>query len=288
MQEVSPSITQNDVKLREFSQYRLQCSPHYLLTNHSIIEITDRMIMPTLRINLWSGPRNVSTALMYSFAQRNDTRVLDEPLYAHYLRVSDAEHPGMQEVIDAMINEGDRVVREVILGPCDRPVLFMKQMAHHLVEIDRSFLAQTTNILLIRDPQQMLPSLAQTLAKPILRDTGLAMQSALYQQLLDLGQQPVVLDAKQVLLDPRAVLTQLCTHLGIPFAETMLQWPPGPRPEDGVWAKHWYQNVHKSTGFEIYREKNEPFPPELLPLLEECKPHYALLAQVAIQAKGKW
>ena len=156
--------------------------------------------MSTLRINLWSGPRNVSTALMYAFAQRDDTRVLDEPLYAHYLRISDAEHPGAQEVIDAMIGDGARVVQEVILGPCDRPVLFMKQMAHHLIELDRGFLAQTTNILLIRDPEQMLPSLAQTLAKPTLRDTGLAMQSALYQQLLDLGQQPVVLDAKQVLL----------------------------------------------------------------------------------------
>ena len=240
--------------------------------------------MSTLRINLWSGPRNVSTALMYAFAQRDDTRVLDEPLYAHYLRIAHAEHPGKQEVIDAMIGDGARVVQEVILGPCDRPVLFMKQMAHHLIELDRGFLAQTTNILLIRDPQQMLPSLAQTLAKPTLRDTGLAMQSALYQQLLDLGQQPVVLDAKQVLLNPRTVLTQLCEHLRIPFDQAMLDWQPGSRPEDGVWAKYWYQNVHKSTGFEPYREKNEPFPAQLLPLLEECKPHYAMLAQVAIQA----
>jgi hypothetical protein len=239
--------------------------------------------MSTLRINMWSGPRNVSTALMYSFAQRNDTRVLDEPLYGHYLRVSDAEHPGKQEVIDAMISDGERVVREVILGLCDRPVLFMKQMAHHLVEIDQSFLAQTTNVLLIRDPEQMLPSLAQTLAKPILRDTGLAMQAELYQQLVALGQQPAVLDAKQLLLDPRGVLGRLCEHLGISFTEAMLHWPPGSRLEDGIWAKYWYQNVHRSTGFEPYREKNEAFPPHLLPLLEECAPHYALLAQVAIR-----
>ncbi len=243
--------------------------------------------MQTLRINMWSGPRNVSTALMYSFAQRRDTRVLDEPLYGHYLRVADAEHPGKQEVIDAMISDGERVVREVILGPCDRPVLFMKQMAHHLVAIDRAFLAQTTNVLLIRDPEQMLPSLAQNLAQPILRDTGLAMQSALYQELLDLGQQPLVLDAKQLLLDPPGVLSQLCSHLGIPFDEHMLHWSPGPRPEDGIWAKYWYQNVHQSTGFEPYRERNEPFPSHLLPLLEECKPHYALLAQVALQAEKK-
>jgi hypothetical protein len=239
--------------------------------------------MSTLRINMWSGPRNVSTALLYSFAQRSDTRVLDEPLYGHYLRVSGAEHPGKQEVIDAMISDGEQVVREVILGPCDRPVLFMKQMAHHLVEIDQGFLAQTTNVLLIRDPEQMLPSLAQNLAKPSLRDTGLAMQAELYQRLVALGQQPAVLDAKQLLLDPRGVLSRLCVHLGIPFTEAMLHWQPGPRPEDGIWARYWYQNVHQSTGFEPYREKNEPFPPYLLPLLEECAPHYALLARVAIK-----
>jgi len=241
--------------------------------------------MPTLRINLWSGPRNVSTALMYSFAQRSDTRVLDEPLYAHYLRVSDADHPGKQAVLDAMINDGERVVREVMLGPCDRSVLFMKQMAHHLVALDHSFLAQTTNILLIRDPQEMLPSLAQNLTQPILRDTGLATQSALYQELRALGQNPVVLEAKQLLLDPRGVLTQLCTQLDIPFEEAMLHWAPGARPEDGVWAPYWYHNVHSSTGFAPYVEKNEPFPPQLLPLLAECRPHYNLLAQVALQAE---
>jgi hypothetical protein len=242
--------------------------------------------MSTIRINLWSGPRNVSTALMYAFAQRRDTQVVDEPLYAHYLRVADADHPGKAEVIASMIDDGERVVREVILGPCDRPVLFLKQMAHHLVELDRGFLAETVNVLLIRDPMQMLPSLEQNLPTPILRDTGLATQAALYQQLLDLGQQPPVLEAKQLLLNPRRVLSQLCAQIGIPFDEAMLHWQPGARPEDGVWAKYWYHNVHTSTGFDQYRAKNEPFPPRLLRLLAECKPHYALLAQKAIRAGG--
>lgn len=240
--------------------------------------------MPTLRINLWSGPRNVSTALMYAFAQRSDTRVVDEPLYAHYLRVTQAPHPVREEVIAAMQNDGAKVIQTVILGPCDRPVLFLKQMAHHLVDISWDFLALTTNVLLIRDPQQMLPSLAQNLHQPTLRDTGLALQSELYQHLCAVGQRPPVLDAKQLLLNPRGVLNRLCDAIGIPFEEEMLHWPAGPRPEDGVWARHWYQNVHRSTGFEPYREKSEPFPPHLQPLLEACQPHYARLAAVAIAA----
>jgi hypothetical protein len=242
-------------------------------------------MMTTLRINLWSGPRNVSTALMYSFAQRSDTRVVDEPLYAHYLRVSGAPHPGAEEVLASMAQDGAQVIRAVILGPCDRPVLFLKQMAHHLTEVPLDFLAQTTNILLIRDPQEMLPSLAQNLAQPVLRDTGLAIQSALYRQLCDLGQRPAVLEAQQLLLNPRGVLSRLCEHLGLSFEPQMLTWPAGPRPEDGVWAKHWYHALHQSTGFAPYRAKDEPFPPHLYPLLEECRPHYGLLAAVAIRAE---
>ncbi len=240
--------------------------------------------MTTVRINLWSGPRNVSTALMYSFAQRQDTTVVDEPLYGHYLRVSDAIHPGMEEVMADMDCDGERVVRELVLGHCATPVLFMKQMAHHLVELDRAFLRQTVNVLLIRDPVQMLPSLAQNLPLPTLRDTGLAIQSELYQQLLDLGQQPPVLDSKQLLLDPPAVLQQLCRQIGIPFDDQMLQWQAGARPEDGIWAKYWYRSVHQSTGFDPYQTKTEPFPPKLLPLLAACYPHYQQLAAVALSA----
>jgi hypothetical protein len=238
--------------------------------------------MSILRLNVWSGPRNVSTALMYSFAQRSDTRVVDEPLYGHYLRVSGAPHPGADEVMAAMECDGEQVIRTVILGPSDRPVLFFKQMAHHLVDISWDFLAQTVNVLLIRDPVQMLPSLAQTLPHPTLRDTGLALQTELYDHLCALGQQPPVLEARTLLLDPRAVLAALCARLNIPFEAQMLHWSPGPRPEDGVWAKYWYHNVHKSSGFEPYREKQEPFPPALLPLLAECRPHYERLAAVAI------
>jgi hypothetical protein len=238
--------------------------------------------MPTLRINMWSGPRNISTALMYSFAQRQDTRVVDEPLYAHYLRISKAPHPGVAEVLAAMENDGERVIRDVILGPCDRPILFMKQMAHHLTDLNLDFLAVTTNVLLIRSPEEMLPSLAQNLPAPTLRDTGLAIQSDLYRHLCELGQDPPVLDAKQVLLNPEGVLSRLCARLQIPFDRAMLSWPPGPRPEDGVWAKYWYYNLHRSSCFEPYRQKREQFPPRLAPLLDECWPYYENLAKVAL------
>jgi len=242
-------------------------------------------VLPRLRINLWSGPRNVSTALMYSFAQRSDARVVDEPLYAHYLRVSGAEHPGREEVLAAQEADGEKVVRDVILGESDRPVLFFKQMAHHLVGIDRAFLSKTANVILTRDPREMLPSLRENLATPTLRDTGYAVQTELLEELRGLEQDPPVLDAREILGDPRGVLGELCRRLGIPFEETMLSWKPGARPEDGVWAKHWYGNVHRSSGFEPWRPKRAPFPRELEPLLAECRPHYETLARVAIRAQ---
>jgi len=239
---------------------------------------------PVLRLNVWSGPRNVSTALMYSFARRRDTRVVDEPLYGHYLRVSHAPHPGAEEVMAAMETDGERVVQEVILGPCDRPVLFLKQMAHHLVALDRGFLVRTVNVLLVRDPEEMLPSLVQQLPKPHLRDTGLALQTELLGHLRALGQEPPVLDSRELLLDPPGVLAELCRRLRIPFDEAMLSWPAGARVEDGVWASYWYDNVHRSTGFAPYRPKTTPFPEHLRPLLAECRPHYETLRALAIEA----
>ena len=239
----------------------------------------------TLRLCVWSGPRNVSTALMYSFRQRDDTRVVDEPLYGHYLNISPARHPGKDELLDQLDCDGERVVRELILGPCDRPVLFMKQMPHHLENLDWGFLARTCNVLFIRDPEQMLPSYVNQVRQPILRDTSLAMQTRLLDHLRGLGQDPPVIDSKELLLDPEAVLRKLCERIGIAFDEGMLHWPAGPKPEDGLWAPHWYHNAHRSTGFMPYKEKTEPFPAELEALLEECRPHYERLYAQAIKAR---
>jgi len=233
---------------------------------------------------LWSGPRNVSTALMYSFAQRPDTRVVDEPLYGHFLRVTGADHPGREEIM-AQIDCDGPAVMERLLGEAEqRPgILFMKQMAHHLVDIDTSFLERTQNIFLVRDPRQMLPSLTIQLPHASLNDTGLRMQWELYEHLLTCGQEPAIIDSRELLLDPRGVLSQLCEHLGLPFTESMLSWQAGPRPEDGVWAPYWYHSLHKSTGFSPYVEKDR-FPAELEPLLAECRPWYEKLYAHAFKA----
>jgi hypothetical protein len=237
-----------------------------------------------LKLSVWSGPRNVSTALMYAFRQRPDTLVVDEPLYGHYLEVTRADHPGEDEVLAAMDTDGERVVREVLLGPCERPVHFFKNMAHHLEGLDRGFLGGLTNVLLTRDPAEMLPSLARQLPNPTLRDTGLLYQTEILDHLLGEGLEPVVLDAKQLLLNPPGVLRGACDRLGIPFHESMLRWPAGPKPEDGVWAKHWYANVHASTGFSSYKPRTGDFPERLRPLLEESAPLYERLKRYAIQA----
>ena len=242
---------------------------------------------PLLRLNVWSGPRNVSTALMYSFAQRPDTRVVDEPLYGHYLRVSGAAHPHAAEVMRQMDCDGERVVRETILGDdADRPVVFFKQMAHHLVELDRGFLAETANVLLTRHPRDVLPTLAKQLPEPVLRDTGYAAQVELLAELRALGQPGLVLDAAELLRDPESVLRQLCAGLGLDWEPAMLEWEAGPKPYDGCWAPDWYENVHRSTGFAPYRPKEEPFPERLAPLLAECLPLYERLYAVAIKAEA--
>jgi len=233
-------------------------------------------------ICLWSGPRNVSTALMYSFRQRSDTLVVDEPLYGHYLRVSGASHPGRKQVLQAMDTNGDRVMQMLLEQAPRRPVLFLKQMAHHLQDLDKGFLARTVNVLLIRDPAQMLPSLCRQIPEPTLRDTGLQIQWRLLEELLGLGQAVPVLDSRDLLLDPEAMLGELCHAIGIPFERSMLAWPKGPKPEDGVWAPHWYHNVHQSTGFQPYRSKQHGVPRTLQALLDECSEYYRQLKTHAL------
>ena len=234
------------------------------------------------RICLWSGPRNVSTALMYSFAQRSDTRVYDEPLYAHYLSQSKAKayHPGADEILASQENDGEKVIA-ALLRADEKPVLFLKNMAHHLLNLDRSFMKETVSVILTRDPVDMLPSFAKVIDTPTLEDVGYRIQAELARELRRQQLPIVILEARDILMNPRKALTRVCRVADIPFDEAMLQWPAGSRPEDGVWAKYWYDSVHRSTGFDPYRPKNTPFPEHLKPLLEECLPYYAELCALS-------
>lgn len=242
--------------------------------------------MSSKKICLWSGPRNISTALMYSFAQRNDCAVFDEPLYAHYLSKTPAKayHPGSEQVIAEMENDGEKVVHDLILRFDAKPVAFFKHMTHHLHSLNLDFLDQTINVLLTRDPEEMLPSFAVGIDNLKLHDVGYKLHIELLDYLKSRGQNPPVLDSKQILLNPKKVLHELCERIGIDFQESMLHWEAGARPEDGSWAKYWYKSVHKSTGFGKYVQKTEPFPDSLKPLLAECKPYYEQLSKLAIQA----
>ena len=236
------------------------------------------------RLSVWSGPRNVSTALMYSFAQRSDTVVFDEPLYAHYLSSmrDRPSHPGEQDVLDAQDNDGRRVVKDVFLGESSKPVRFFKSMAHHMVELDWSFLDRMTNILLTREPRDMLHSYSKTIPEFGIPDTGYDKLKAIADAIVAKGEQPIVIDSRRLLESPELVLKALCRRVDIEFLPEMLRWPAGPKQYDGVWAPHWYHNVHKSTTFARYAPKTEPFPGRLRPLLDECQELYDALLPYAL------
>ncbi|NJC26345.1 sulfotransferase-like domain-containing protein [Neolewinella antarctica] len=232
--------------------------------------------MTKTRINLWSSPRNISTALMYGLAQNPAVAVVDEPLYAHYLRhqPTEAEHPGREEILAHMEDDGIQVVRSMLTGDYGRPNVVFKQMTHHLVALDPAFLNHMQNVLLIRDPREILRSFGEVVEKVTAEDIGVLQQFALFKSLRKTGKLAAVIDARLLLLNPRRVVRQLCERLGFEFTESMLSWTAGPRPEDGVWAKHWYAGVHKSTGFLPYRERAFTLSPELQRIADQCQPAY--------------
>lgn len=235
------------------------------------------------RVQLWSGPRNVSTALMYSFAQRDDCKVFDEPLYGYYLKNSNAScyHPDPIGVMKSMELVGERVVKQMMSDESS-PVLFFKQMTHHLLDLDRSFMKDCINIILTRDPKEMLPSFVKDIPNPKMKDVGYAAHNDLINYFEENAISYVVLDSRRLLLDPQGVLEKLCDFIQIPFQNKMLKWKAGPRPEDGVWAKYWYQNVHRSSGFAPYQKKSEDVPAHLETLLNECLPIYESLRKKAL------
>ena len=220
--------------------------------------------------------------MMRSFENRGDCAVTDEPLYAHYLRETGVDHPGREEVIAHHEPDWERVAAW-LLGPVpdERPVWYQKHMAHHLLPgIDRGWVAGLTNCFLIRDPAEVITSFIKIAPDPRAEDLGLPQQLELFEaEQRRTGQTPPVIDGADVLGDPSGTLRALCDRVGIPFTDRMLRWPPGRRESDGVWAKHWYASVEKSTGFEPYKPKGEEVPVHLRGVLEVCRGIYDTLRQ---------
>lgn len=234
-----------------------------------------------LRLAMWSGPRNISTAMMRSWGNRADTFVCDEPLYAHYLRETGIAHPGREEVIAHQENDWRRVA-DWLTGPVpeSKAIFYQKHMAHHLLpDISRDWLGDLTHAFLIREPREMLTSLLRFLPHPGVADTGLSQQIEIFEWVKErTGQTPPVVDSVDVLNHPRETLSTLCAALGVPFDEAMLSWPPGPRDTDGIWAKWWYAAVEKTTSFQPYKPKPDAVPDELSEVLAECETIYQRLA----------
>lgn len=235
-----------------------------------------------VRIAMWSGPRNISTALMRAWDSRADTSVTDEPLYAHYLKATGADHPGREEVIAHHETDPEKVIAR-LTGPVPegKPIWYQKHMAHHLLPgMDTDWIDALTNCFLIRDPREMITSFIKVVPDPSPEDLGLPQQIKLFQRVrARTGHTPPVIDSADVLQHPRAMLEALCNALGLPFDDAMLSWPPGPRKTDGVWAKHWYSAVEKSTGFAPYRPKDEQVPSHLSGAYHECLDHYRQLSE---------
>ena len=226
---------------------------------------------------MWSGPRNISTAMMRTWGNRSDSVVIDEPFYAYYLKATGKKHPGADEVIATGETDWRKVVAR-LTGPLPsgKSIFFQKQMAHHLLpEVDREWLIGVTNCFLIRDPRGVIASYIKKQEDPMLDDLGFVQQTEIFQWVRGrTGTAPPVIDARDVLENPKRILELLCDAVGIEFSESMLSWPLGLRDTDGVWAKHWYSEVARSTSFLPYRPKREAVPQRSCEIYERCRECY--------------
>ena len=229
---------------------------------------------------MWSGPRNISTAMMRAWENRGDCAVSDEPLYAAYLAATGLDHPAREEVIAAGETDAGKVV-EALLGPVPggKPLWYQKHMSHHLLPgMAHEWIHALTNVLLIRDPSEVVASYVKSRATVTPEDIGLPQQSLLFDELAGRGgAAPLVIDAGDFLRAPEAHLRGLCTRLGIPFSERMLAWPAGPRDSDGAWAPHWYATVWASTGFEPWHPRDTRLDGEPARVAQACRPAYERL-----------
>jgi hypothetical protein len=230
---------------------------------------------------MWSGPRNISTAMMRSWGNRTDTFVCDEPFYAFYLKTTGREHPGAAEVIAHGETDSRKVIASLTGNvPDGKRIFYQKQMTHHLLpEIDRGWLGAVTNCFLIRDPAEVIVSYIKKNDDPTLEDIGFVQQAEIFDWVREhSGAIPPVIDAQDVLENPEKILRSLGEAIGVAFTEAMLSWEPGLRETDGIWAKHWYGEVAKTTSFrKPARREREPVPERLGAVYERSRESYAQL-----------
>jgi sulfotransferase family protein len=241
----------------------------------------------SLRIAMWSGPRNISTAMMRAWENREDTAVIDEPFYAHYLQTTGVNHPGREDVLASQSTDAAEVAA-MLTGPTPdgKAIWYQKHMTQHmLTDMPLAWLDQVSNCFLIRDPEQVVASFTIQRPDAAAWELGFEQQARLFDYVCGkLGRAPPVIDAADVLKDPRGTLSALCAKLGIPFSERMLHWLPGPRASDGVWAPHWYAAVERSTGFAPHREREPKLSDFQWELADQCRPHYERLARHRMQS----
>ncbi len=235
--------------------------------------------MTKIRINLCASPRNISTALMYSFGNRTDMSIVDEPLYAYYLKNFDIDyHPGKNEILATMNNNAEVVIDEMVNKDFGTDYVFFKNMTHHYKGLTENqlekMLSNTKNIVLVRNPYEMIRSFSKVIKNPTIDDLGINKQAKLVKYLHKLKTLACVIDSTTILKNPRKALRKICECCDIPFDKNMLNWKAGAKKEDGVWAKYWYKNVHQSTAFKPYIKSEEKIPPHLTKLYKECEKFY--------------
>lgn len=239
-----------------------------------------------IRIAMWSGPRNISTAMMRAWENRLDTFVVDEPFYAHYLSKNRVEHPGREEVLLNGEIDSYKVSQGLVKDISNsHKVYYQKHMTHHLLDsVNRDWMKDVINCFLIRNPKDMIISYSK-IHSDITRDLlGIEQQKEIFDYVQNFtGEVPPVIDSKDVLLDPRGVLTKFCNRIGIDFSEKMLNWPKGSRDTDGIWGKYWYNNVINSTGFNPYTVKNSEVPDEYKSIYKESLKLYEDLHYLRIR-----